>query len=478
MTAAKSRKTVAAKPLGVVILAAGEGKRMRSDMAKVMHPVAGKPMLHHVLDAVRSLRPDKTIVVVGHDGDRVRASLDERVQCVEQAEQLGTGHAVMQARPALKGFSGDVLVLAGDVPLLSAGSLRAMRRLHTRKQALVTALSMIVDDPDGYGRIVRDADGIRIVEHSDASESERTIDEVNTSTYYFDSRFLFRALGGLGNDNAQGEYYLTDVMEAASKKGLAECHVLAEAFEGTGINDRTDLFEAEAAMQSKLVSEWMDKGVTFIDPATAYLSVDVRIGRDATIGPNVRLEGATRIGRGAVLDGSIYLKDTVVGDGVLLRWGVVGDSAKISKNARIGPYSHLRPDAALGEDVHIGNFVEVKKSKIGDRSKANHLAYIGDSTVGRDVNIGAGTITCNYDGVDKHPTTIGDRVQIGSDTQLVAPVKLGADSYVAAGSTISRDLPAGSLGFNDKSQKVRKGWTKAFLARKAAKSKPARRRGK
>jgi bifunctional UDP-N-acetylglucosamine pyrophosphorylase/glucosamine-1-phosphate N-acetyltransferase len=442
MTAAKSRKTVAAKPLGVVILAAGEGKRMRSDMAKVMHPVAGKPMLHHVLDAVRSLRPDKTIVVVGHDGDRVRASLDERVQCVEQAEQLGTGHAVMQARPALKGFSGDVLVLAGDVPLLSAGSLRAMRRLHTRKQALVTALSMIVDDPDGYGRIVRDADGIRIVEHSDASESERTIDEVNTSTYYFDSRFLFRALGGLGNDNAQGEYYLTDVMEAASKKGLAECHVLAEAFEGTGINDRTDLFEAEAAMQSKLVSEWMDKGVTFIDPATAYLSVDVRIGRDATIGPNVRLEG------------------------------------KISKNARIGPYSHLRPDAALGEDVHIGNFVEVKKSKIGDRSKANHLAYIGDSTVGRDVNIGAGTITCNYDGVDKHPTTIGDRVQIGSDTQLVAPVKLGADSYVAAGSTISRDLPAGSLGFNDKSQKVRKGWTKAFLARKAAKSKPARRRGK
>ena len=478
MTAARSKKP-SRRPLAAVVLAAGEGKRMRSSMAKVLHPVAGKPMLHHVLDSVAGLKPERTIVVTGHDGDRVRASLDESVVCVEQARQLGTGHAVMQAKGALRGFSGDVLVLAGDVPLLTRDSLRALHRLHVRRQALATVLSMIVEDPDGYGRIVRDPRGLRIVEHVDANAAQRSIDEVNTSTYCFDARFLFRALNGLDRKNAQGEYYLTDVIESASKRGRAECHVLTDEFEGTGINDRSDLFEAETAMQAKLVAHWMEKGVTFIDPTTAYLSVDVRLGRDTTIGPNVRLEGATRIGRGALLDGSIYLKDTVVGDGVHLRWGVVGDSAKISKNARIGPYSHLRPEATLGEDVHIGNFVEVKKSRIGDRSKANHLSYIGDSTVGRDVNIGAGTITCNYDGIDKHRTTIGDRVQIGSDTQLVAPVRLGADSYVAAGSTISRDIPNGALGFNDKSQKIRKGWTKAFLSRKAGKAgKSAGKRGK
>jgi bifunctional UDP-N-acetylglucosamine pyrophosphorylase/glucosamine-1-phosphate N-acetyltransferase len=441
---------------------------MRSRKAKILHEIAGKPLVAHVLDAVEKLGAARTVVVVGHQADQVRDAVGDRATCVLQKQQLGTGHAVAQAKRALAGFDGDLLVLCADVPLLTLQTLRRLIALHRRKGAQATVLGMVVDEPDGYGRILQEGPGrVHIVEHVDATADERIQDEVNTGTYCFDLKFLLSALARLGKNNAQGEYYLTDILEAASKNGLAHTLTLADESEGIGINSRADLARAEAMFQERLISNWMDRGVTFLDPATAYLESEVRIGRDTIIGPNVRLDGATVIGSDCVLDGMDYLVDTTVADGVHLRWGVVADQARIGKGATLGPYSHLRPEAELGPGVHIGNFVEVKKSKIGANSKANHLAYIGDSTVGKDTNIGAGTITCNYDGFAKHRTVIGDRVQIGSDTQLVAPVTLGNDVFVAAGSTVTTDVDAGALVFNDKRQKVRRGWVAAFRKRTA-----------
>jgi bifunctional UDP-N-acetylglucosamine pyrophosphorylase/glucosamine-1-phosphate N-acetyltransferase len=443
---------------------------MRSPRAKVVHEVAGTPLVAHVLAALEPLGCAPVVVVVGHDADSVRSAVSGRAEIAVQNEQLGTGHAVLQARKALAGFEGDVLVLCGDVPLLRSETIRELVRIHKRVGSRATVLSAVVDDPTGYGRIVRgENDGdIRIVEEADATDDERELDEINTGTYCFDAKFLFQRLSKLGRDNAQGEYYLTDLVEAAASENAAACVTLEDGEEGHGVNTRADLARIESLMQERLISEAMDGGVTFLDPATAMLSSATVIGADTVIGPSVRLEGSVRIGSRCVLEGSIHLRDTVVGDGALLRWGVVADRAKIGTGARVGPFAHLRPEADLGEDVHIGNFVEVKKAVVGARSKANHLAYIGDATVGRDVNIGAGTITCNYDGVDKHRTTIGDRVQIGSDTQLVAPVSVGADAYIAAGSTISKDVEPGSLAFNDKPQRGRSGWVDAFRARKAA----------
>lgn len=458
------------RPLAAVILAAGQGKRMKSPRAKVLHAVAGLPLVSHVLESLTPLRVSSAVVVVGHDGDAVRAAVSDSATTVEQREQLGTGHAVLQARKALAGFEGDVLVLCGDVPLLRTETIREVVRLHRRVGAKATVLSAIVEDPAGYGRIVRgEVDGqLRIVEDADATEAEHHIDEINTGTYCFNARFLFEQLSRLGRNNAQGEYYLTDLIEAASDENSAACVTLEDGDEGHGVNTRADLARIENLMQERLIDRAMQAGVTFLDPASAMLSVHTSIGQDTVIGPNVRLEGRVSIGSNCVLEGSTHLRDTVVGDGALLRWGVVADQARIGRAARVGPFAHLRPEADLGEQVHIGNFVEVKKATIGARSKANHLAYIGDASVGCDANIGAGTITCNYDGVSKHRTVIGDRAQIGSDTQLVAPVTVGADTYIAAGSTISKDVEAGSLAFNEKPQRGRSGWVAAFRARAAA----------
>ena len=458
------------RPLAAVVLAAGQGKRMKSARAKVLHPVAGLPLLLHVLDALEPLRVSPVVVVVGHDADAVVAAVAKKAETVVQREQLGTGHAVLQARKALAGFDGDVLVLCGDVPLLRTQTMRELVRLHRREGAQATVLSAVVEDPTGYGRIVRgEAPGqLIIVEDADASEEELHIDEINTGTYCFRARFLFEKLAKLGRDNAQGEYYLTDLLEAASFENAAACVTLEDGDEGHGVNTRNDLARIENLMQERLIDVAMQGGVTFLDPASVMLTPRTTIGQDTVVGPSVRFEGEVRVGSNCVLEGSIHLRDTVVEDGVLLRWGVVTDRAHIGRGAKVGPFAHLRPEANLGEDVHIGNFVEVKKATIGARSKANHLAYIGDATVGVDANIGAGTITCNYDGVSKHRTVIGDRAQIGSDTQLVAPVNVGADTYVAAGSTISKDVPAGSLAFNEKPQRNREGWVDAFRRRAAA----------
>jgi bifunctional UDP-N-acetylglucosamine pyrophosphorylase/glucosamine-1-phosphate N-acetyltransferase len=457
------------RALAAVVLAAGQGKRMKSPRAKVLHAVAGTPLVAHVLAAIEPLGVAPVVVVVGHDADAVRAAVGEAKIAVQQ-QQLGTGHAVLQAKKALAGFDGDVVVLCGDVPLLRTETVQELVRLHRRVGAKATVLSAMVEDPSGYGRIVRgEGDGeLRIVEDADASDDELEIHEINTGTYCFDARFLFQKLAKLGRDNAQGEYYLTDLVEAASESKSAACVTLEDGDEGHGVNTRADLARIENLMQERLITRAMEAGVTFLDPASAALSTRTKIGQDTVIGPNVRLEGAVTIGSRCTLEGSVHLRDTVVEDGALLRWGVVADGARIGRGAKVGPFAHLRPEATLGEEVHIGNFVEVKKATIGARSKANHLAYIGDASVGVDANIGAGTITCNYDGVDKHRTIIGDRVQIGSDTQLVAPVKVGADAYIAAGSTISKDVESGALAFNEKPQRVRSGWVAAFRARKAA----------
>ena len=454
------------RALAAVVLAAGEGKRMRSATAKVLHPLAGRPLLEHVLGTAAVLGPQRTIVVVGRDAADVKHLVGDRAECVVQEQQLGSGHAALQARAALADFVGDLVLLCGDVPLLRASTLEALLARHRSSSSLATVLTMVVDDPTGYGRVLAEGDGrVRIVEHRDANGAERAVREVNTGTYCFDAQFLFRALAELGNDNAQGEYYLTDVMEAASRSGAAAAVCVGDASEGAGINSRSDLAYAEGLLRRRLVERWQEQGVTFVDPATAYLSAGCTIGPDTIVGPNVRLEGATAIGEACTLEGNAYLQDTVVEKGARVRWGVVADRARIGAGAIVGPYAHLRPQADLGDDVHIGNFVEVKKSTIGKRSKANHLSYIGDSTIGEDVNVGAGTITCNYDGFAKHRTVIGDRVQIGSDTQLVAPVELGDDVYVAAGSTVTKDVEAGALVFNEKPQRTRGGWVESFRRR-------------
>ncbi len=474
MTTRKTKETpsrpargVPAQPLAVVVIAAGQGKRMRSERAKVLHEIGGRTLIEHVLAAVAPLRPDPLVVVVGHQAEQVRQLLGDKVTTVLQKDQLGTGHAVLQAKAALRGFDGDVLVLCGDVPLLRTETLRELVQAHRSTDAKVTVLSVHVEDPTGYGRIVRGpGEGqLRIVEDADADHEEQHIDEINSGTYCFDAAFLFRALSQLGRENAQREYYLTDLVETASKRSAASCVMLEDEDEAMGINTRADLARAESVLQDRLIGHWMDSGVTFLDPATAFLSAGTIIGAETVIGPYVRLDGATLIGKGCVLEGSSHLRDTRVGDGALLRWGVVTDGARIGNEAKVGPFAHLRPEADLGEQVHIGNFVEVKKSRIGARTKANHLSYIGDAEVGEDSNLGAGLITCNYDGVQKHRTVIGNRVQIGSDTQLVAPVKVGDDSYVAAGSTITKDVESGSLAYNDKPQCGRVGWVESFRAR-------------
>ncbi len=442
---------------------------MRSETAKVLHPVAGSPMISHVLDAVDKCGADPVTVVVGYDGDAVTAAVGERAACVWQKERLGTGHAVAQAKSQLRGFKGDVLVLYGDVPLIRPETIKRLLRTHRRSDALVTVLGMTVDGPSDYGRIVHDRDGgVRIVEASDAGPDERDIVEVNTGTYCFDAAFLARALRALDSDNAQGEFYLTDLVEAASRKGRASTIVLDDDTETLGVDSRLDLARAEALMQERIIMKWMDKGVTFLDPSSAYVSLDARIGKDSVIGPGVKLDGTTKIGARCTIEGNCHITDSTFGKECRIRWGTVSEGADASDGSILGPYARLRPGAKLGKGVHIGNFVEVKNSTIGAGSKANHLAYIGDSQVGTDVNIGAGTITCNYDGFAKHKTVIGDRVQIGSDTQLVAPVALGDDVFVAAGSTVSRDVDDGALVFNDKRQMTRSGWVESFRKRAQA----------
>jgi bifunctional UDP-N-acetylglucosamine pyrophosphorylase/glucosamine-1-phosphate N-acetyltransferase len=446
-------------PLQVVILAAGQGKRMHSSLPKVVHPLAGRPLLAHVIDSAQALEPQRLCIVVGHGADAVR----ERVAApgaawALQEKQLGTGHAVMQAMPALLP-GGTVLVLYGDVPLISAATLRALVDASAGEKLAI--LTQDIDDPKGYGRIVRDGAGrvARIVEEKDATPVERAIREINTGIVAAPRERLERWLARLSNDNAQGEYYLTDIVAAAVADGVPiEVRQPAAAHECLGVNSKVDLAALERRYQMDNAAKLLESGVTLADPARVDIRGELACGRDVAIDVNCIFEGNVRLGDRVRIGANCILRDVTVGDDTEVKPFSLLEEASVGRNARIGPYARIRPGTELADDVHIGNFVEVKASRIAARSKANHLAYVGDSTVGSDVNIGAGTITCNYDGAHKHRTVIEDDVHIGSDVQLVAPVTIGKGATIGAGATITKDVPAGGLTLTEKKQVSKPGW--------------------
>ncbi len=445
--------------LQVVVLAAGQGKRMHSRLPKVLHPLGGRPMLLHILESARRLSPSRLAVVIGHGGEAVARRLEAPdVAWVLQERQLGTGHAVMQALPKLDP-SGVVLVLYGDVPRIATGTLRSLVDAAAENQ--LALLTQELEDPRGMGRIVRDASGrvARIVEERDASEAERAIREINTGIIAAPFARLSAWLSGLGNENAQGEYYLTDIVAAAVAEGFpVAVRRPQSATECLGVNSKRELARVERLLQMDRANALLDAGVTLADPARIDVRGELACGKDVHIDVNCVFEGRVELGEGVVVGANCILRDVVVGAGAEIRPFSLLEEASVGENSRIGPYARLRPGTRLAEDVHIGNFVEVKATDIGARSKVNHLSYIGDSSVGRDVNVGAGTITCNYDGANKHRTVIGDRVHIGSDVQLVAPVTIGDGADIGAGTTVFKDAPAGELTLNPKSQVTKPGW--------------------
>ena len=449
--------------LGVILLAAGQGTRMKSELPKVLHPLGGKALLLHALHAARGLSPGIIAIVIGHGGAAVReAEPATDITWVVQKRQLGTGHAVLSAQPAFNDFGGDVLILSGDVPLIRKETLQHLVSEHRRRRAALTLLTARLVEPKGYGRILRNDLGriVGIIEEKDATPEQRQIDEVNAGIYVVAAPFLFAALPAVKNNNRQGEYYLPDIVGIGlSQQKSIETVDVEDSSEMMGINSREELAAMEKNLRQRTNQKWLLAGVTLKDPDTTYIDEEVTIGKDTVIGPNTQLCGKTVIGSGCRIDGSAFVTDAMIGDQVHLRFSVVLTSCQVERGAIIGPFAHLRPGTELGANVHIGNFVEAKEAKLGEGTKANHLTYLGDVTIGRETNIGAGTITCNYDGFKKYKSVIGDRVQVGSDTTLVAPINLGDDVYVATASTVRHDIPAGALVYNHREEKVREGWT-------------------
>jgi len=448
--------------LAIVVLAAGMGKRMKSDIPKVLHPVLGRPMLSYVLDVVESLSPKRIVVVVGHGAEDVKKVSDsKKITYVTQSKQLGTGHAVNCAKSALESFKGNILILNGDFPLITTSSLKKFINDHEKKKADLSILTALIDDSHGYGRIKRDQNGdvIGIVEEKDASREERFIDEINSGTYCVKSSFLWNALKKINSRNKQSEYYLTDIVALAHKDSLKVNGMLvSDSEEVMGVNDRSELSYVESVLKWRTNERLMRSGVTLIDPENTYISPEVRIGRDTTIYPNTHIYGKTQIGRNCIIGPSTWIEGSKFGNGVTVKSSCYITSATIKNDVSVGPFAHIRPEAQIMDGAKIGNFVEIKKSKIGQGSKVSHLSYVGDTVMGKDVNIGAGTITCNYDGYEKHKTVIEDNVFIGSDTMLVAPIKVGKGATTGAGSTISKDVPQGSLAIGRARQTNIKDW--------------------
>jgi bifunctional UDP-N-acetylglucosamine pyrophosphorylase/glucosamine-1-phosphate N-acetyltransferase len=446
-------------PLSIVILAAGQGKRMKSDLPKVLQPLAEKPLLGHVIATAKALGAHDIHVVYGHGGDAVRERFGhEKLQWALQAEQLGTGHALAQAMPAIADDH-QVLVLYGDVPLIRQSTLQQLVAQSSDRS--IGLLTLKLTDPSGYGRIVRDGAGnvVRIVEQKDANTKERAINEVNTGLMAMPARQLRQWLAALKNDNAQGEYYLTDVIVSAVRAGMAIGTVLAPTeAEVLGVNDKVQLAQLEAALRAERATALMVRGVTLADPARIDIRGEVSVGRDVFIDVNVVLQGAVTLGDRVRIGPNCVLKDCSIAEDTEIHPNCVIDRAIVGSRNVIGPFARLRPDSVLHEDVHIGNFVEVKKSEIGAGSKANHLTYLGDASVGRKVNVGAGTVTVNYDGVNKHRTEISDGAFVGSGSMLIAPVKIGANANTGAGSTITRDVPEGKLTVARARQVTIEGW--------------------
>ncbi|MBL3552329.1 bifunctional UDP-N-acetylglucosamine diphosphorylase/glucosamine-1-phosphate N-acetyltransferase GlmU [Rhodovulum sulfidophilum] len=447
-------------PTALILLAAGQGNRMMSDRAKVLHEVAGAPLLAHAMAAGRALDPARTVVVTGHQAEAVRAAaldIDPEVAVAEQTERLGTGHAVAQARPALEGFSGDAIVLYGDTPFIRPETLEAMAAARARHAVVV--LGFHAADPKRYGRLVMAGETLdRIVEYNDATEDERALTLCNSGVIAADCATLFELIGALSNDNAAGEYYLTDVVGLARARGLSAGVVVCDEAETLGVNSRTDLAAAEAAFQARARTGALENGVTLVAPETVFFAFDTVIGRDAVIEPNV-----------------IFGPDVTVESGARIRAFSHLEGCHVSRGAVVGPFARLRPGAELAEDVRVGNFVEIKNAQVAEGAKVNHLTYIGDATIGEQANIGAGTVTCNYDGVFKHRTEIGAHAFIGSDTMLVAPVRIGAHAMTASGSVITSDVPEDALALGRARQQVKPGLARRLMDRLRAEK--AKRKG-
>ncbi|MEB2302218.1 bifunctional UDP-N-acetylglucosamine diphosphorylase/glucosamine-1-phosphate N-acetyltransferase GlmU [Lysinibacillus xylanilyticus] len=430
-----------------VILAAGQGTRMKSKLYKVLHPVCGKPMVQHVVDHIQTLDVKRIVTVVGHGAEMVKQQLGDKSEYVLQAEQLGTAHAVQQAETILSSEEGTTLVVCGDTPLIRPETMQALFEHHQAKNAKATILTAIAENPTGYGRILRGDNGQveQIVEQKDASTEQQLVKEINTGTYCFDNKALFETLKLVKNDNAQGEYYLPDVIEILQKQGeVVEAYVTGDFEETLGVNDRVALSQAETLMRTRINEKHMRNGVTIINPEATYISAEAMIGRDTVIQPGSMIEGTTVIGEDCIIGPNTQIIDSRIGDRTTVHSSVVRESA-VAEDTAIGPFANIRPLSDIGSHVKIGNFVEVKKSKLGNDTKVSHLSYIGDAEIGSKVNIGCGSITVNYDGKNKFQTIIEDDVFVGCNTNLVAPVKVGKGSFIAAGSTITKEVPEDAL---------------------------------
>lgn len=420
---------------------------MKSKLYKVLHPVCGKPMVEHVVDEALKLSLSKLVTIVGHGAEEVKKQLGDKSEYALQAEQLGTAHAVKQAQPFLADEKGVTIVICGDTPLLTAETMEQMLKEHTQREAKATILTAVAEDPTGYGRIIRSENGAvqKIVEHKDASEEELLVTEINTGTYCFDNEALFRAIDQVSNDNAQGEYYLPDVIEILKNEGETVAAYQTGNFQETlGVNDRVALSQAEQFMKERINKRHMQNGVTLIDPMNTYISPDAVIGSDTVIYPGTVIKGEVQIGEDTIIGPHTEIMNSAIGSRTVIKQSVVNHS-KVGNDVNIGPFAHIRPDSVIGNEVKIGNFVEIKKTQFGDRSKASHLSYVGDAEVGTDVNLGCGSITVNYDGKNKYLTKIEDGAFIGCNSNLVAPVTVGEGAYVAAGSTVTEDVPGKAL---------------------------------
>ncbi|WP_379164022.1 bifunctional UDP-N-acetylglucosamine diphosphorylase/glucosamine-1-phosphate N-acetyltransferase GlmU [Paenibacillus sp. sgz5001063] len=456
-----------------VVLAAGQGKRMKSKLYKVLHPVCGKPMVGHVLDTVKATGCQRTVVVVGHGAEKVKAYVGENAEYVLQETQLGTGHAVKQAKDLLGGETGTTVVICGDTPLVTAETLEGLMALHEGQNAAATVLTAVMEQPAGYGRIIRGEDGgvLKIVEQKDCSPEEAAVNEINTGTYCFDNAKLFAALEKVTNSNNQQEYYLTDVIGILRAQGdIVLGYQAHDAAESIGVNDRLALSEAEGLMRQRINRQHMLNGVTIIDPSSTYIAADVTIGADTTLYPGTILKGKTVIGEDCIIGPSSEIEDCIIMEGAQVKHSVL-NQAQVGARTSVGPFAYLRPGAVLGEEVKIGDFVEIKNASIGDGSKVSHLSYVGDATVGKNVNMGCGAITVNYDGYNKARTEIGDDAFIGSNVNLVAPVTVGKGAFVVAGSTITRSVPENDLAIARVRQENKPGYAEKIRAKAKAKKK-------
>lgn len=445
-----------------VVLAAGQGTRMKSKLYKVLHPVCGKPMVEHVVDQIKTLNMDKIVTIVGHGADNVQEQLGGKSEFVKQEEQLGTAHAVLQAKDLLADKEGTTLVVCGDTPLIRSETVDALLKYHHEKRAKATILTTSLEDPTGYGRIIRDDLGIvgKIVEQKDASSEEKAVKEINTGTYCFDNAALFDALSKVTNDNAQGEFYLPDVIKILKDaEEVVAAYRMESSDESLGVNDRVALAEATKLMQKRINEKHMRNGVTLINPENTYIDVDVEIGQDTVIESGVTIKGNTVIGDDCTITSGSDIQDSVIGSGVLIRCSAVIES-KVADEVQIGPYAHLRPESEIGAHVKIGNFVETKKAVVGENTKLPHFIYMGDAEIGKNVNVGCGSIAVNYDGKNKAKTIIGDNVFIGCNSNLVAPLKIGDNTFVAAGSTLTKDVPEGALAIARSKQVNKEGYAK------------------